>query len=243
MVAIGGGRQAEQGLQQALNVTGLQEVLAADYEADALPGVVDRHRQVIGDADILAGQDDVAGPPRVGGHLAADLIDEGEVAEAAQGLFCGADRQPPGERFAGREPPGLLVTWRRLAEERGLRTMGGAGDVGDLGPGAEAAVNQAAFGEGGEGGAIGLAAGRLEENRLLPDQTQPSEVVEDGFSESRLAARGVDILDAEQEAPGGGGVERLQGGVGVAAVQQSGRGRGEAADDVQSQSPSCAILA
>jgi hypothetical protein len=118
----------------------------------------------------------------------------------------------------------------------------GAGDVGDLGPRPKAAVDQAALGEVGQGSAIGRAAGRLEENRLLPDGAQPGEVVEDGLSEIRSTARGVDIFDAEQKASVGGGVERLQGRIGVAAVQQAGGGRGEAADDVQSQSPSCGAL-
>jgi co-chaperonin GroES (HSP10) len=40
VVAVGRGRQVQQGLQQALDVGRLEQVLAADHVGDALQGVV-----------------------------------------------------------------------------------------------------------------------------------------------------------------------------------------------------------
>ncbi len=69
-MAVDGGRQAEQGLQQALDVGGFEEVLAPDHVGHALQGVVHRDGQMVGDAEVLAGQHDVAADLRAGSDLA-----------------------------------------------------------------------------------------------------------------------------------------------------------------------------
>ena len=114
VVAIDGRGQVEQGLQQPLDVRGLEEVLAAYDVGDALQRVVDHDGQVIGDADVLAGQHHVAARQgRVDldqAMLAAralTLLGEGQ-RPARQGLLGGVQRQAPGEGGAGRQALGFL---------------------------------------------------------------------------------------------------------------------------------------
>ena len=78
-------------LKQALNVRGLEEVQPSHHPGDALGGVVHHHGQMIGDADVLARQDHIARPPRVGWCLAEGLVDEGQLLKAAQSALCGGD--------------------------------------------------------------------------------------------------------------------------------------------------------
>ena len=53
-------RQAEKGLEQAMDVGGWEKVLAAGDVGDLLEGIIHHHGEVIGGADVLAGEDDVA---------------------------------------------------------------------------------------------------------------------------------------------------------------------------------------
>ena len=58
--------QAEERLQQAVQRRGVAEVGAADDVGDALVGVVDDDGEVVGGADVAAGEDGVAGGESAG---------------------------------------------------------------------------------------------------------------------------------------------------------------------------------
>ena len=60
-------REAEEGLEEAVEGRGVAEVGAADDVGDALVGVVDDDGEVVGGADVAAGEDGVAEWGRVGG--------------------------------------------------------------------------------------------------------------------------------------------------------------------------------
>ena len=62
--------EAEQRLQQAVDVGRGEEVRAAGHQRDALGGIVDRHRQMIAGRHVLAGEHDVAEDFRRGGLFA-----------------------------------------------------------------------------------------------------------------------------------------------------------------------------
>ena len=60
VVAILGGRQVEQRLEQAVDVGAVEQVDAADDVGHPLRGIVDRDREVVARRRVLAGKDDVA---------------------------------------------------------------------------------------------------------------------------------------------------------------------------------------
>ena len=131
-MAISRRRQAEQGLQQPLDMGRLEEVVAADHLGHALQGVVDHDRQVIGHADVLAPQHNVAADLRPGQDPAVfagwtfPKFVEGQGVEPAQRPLGRVERQPPGIGLAGAEPPLLLVRRHGLAAEHLQRAPCGA---------------------------------------------------------------------------------------------------------------------
>jgi hypothetical protein len=203
-VAIGRGGQVQQGLQQALDVGGLEQVLAADHVGDPLQGVVQHHGQVIGHPDVLAGQDDVAGGLGTGGDQAGlavgprAFLDEAQVIEAAQRAAGRVQRQPPGEGLAALQPRGLLVGMQRTADERLGRLVRRAADV-QLLAGAKAAIDQALVAQHVDGPVIVGQVLGLAAHRLFPFQAQPGQVLQDRGLEFGTAAGGVDVLDPQHE--------------------------------------------
>src|SRR5579863_5501033 len=90
---------------------------------------------------------------------------------------------------AGIERP--LITLRRAA---------GAGDFGgDLGARAETGIDDAQHIEAVEGRLVIGKMLRLLAHLAVPIDAEPSEVFEDRFGEFGLAARPVDVLDAQKE--------------------------------------------
>ena len=93
-------------LEQAVQRRRRQEVGAADNVGDALGGVVDDHREVVGGAGVLAAEDDVALVPqepfRVEGVLAGGLragLAPGEAGDrggAAEVVDGGGEVEAPG---------------------------------------------------------------------------------------------------------------------------------------------------
>src|SRR3546814_18479898 len=83
MVMIIRHRQAEQCLQQAVNVSRLEEVGAARHQGHALRGVIDHHGEVVAGAEILAGEDHIALRARV-----AELLPPATIMPAERPLGC-----------------------------------------------------------------------------------------------------------------------------------------------------------
>ncbi|MNE12638.1 hypothetical protein D3C80_1054430 [compost metagenome] len=239
MVAIDGGGPAHQGLDQALDVGGLEQVQAAHDVGDALQGVVVGHGQMIGGPGVLARQHHVAGRFRFGADQAGlafgafALLDKGKRVPGlfAQGLARPVQRQPPGIGAALSQQAGFFL--RRVGtgpDGLGGTVRGVADGVEDFLPCAEATIEQAVRVQGlDDSGVVGQVI-RLAAHRRLPVETEPGEVLKNGRLELRLAAGRVDVLDTQDEAPAHVARRRPggQGRKGVALVQAAGGRGGEA---------------
>ena len=86
--------------------------------------------------------------------------------------------------------------------------------------------------ESGEGGAVAVEAGGLDDDGLLPAEAEPGEVLERGGGEPGAAAGGIEVVDTQEKASAGGA--RAGGGEGEGAggaeVQAAGGRGGEAAE-------------
>ena len=60
VMAVARGRQAEQRLQNAVDMRRHREILAAGHQGDALDRVVDRDREMVARRQLLAGEHDIA---------------------------------------------------------------------------------------------------------------------------------------------------------------------------------------
>ena len=61
MVGVGRRRKIQQRLEKPLDRNGVAKVLAAEHMTDLLRGVVDHHREMVGDANPLSSHDHIAG--------------------------------------------------------------------------------------------------------------------------------------------------------------------------------------
>lgn len=144
VVEIGWLWKAQQGLEDAVDVGGGEEVLAAGDVGDLLEGIVHHDGEVVGGANVLAGQDDIAEQAGIDGNLAVAGIGEGKRA-GDLASFSGIE--PPRGLLAGGEA-GVSLILRDAAAGAGvecaLGAVGGADHAGDfvldLPAGAEAGV-------------------------------------------------------------------------------------------------------
>ncbi len=199
---------------------------------DALVGVVDDDREVVGGADVLAGEDDVAERRRVGGVSAGVEgagFGEGERTRESEGA---AEIETDG---VARPRVGHGATAAGAGIDRMRRVLLGCRESGtDIGARAAAGVGEAEGGQAGEGGGVAVEVVGLAEDGLGPDEAEPGEVGVDGGLVLGAGAGGVDVLDAEEagallhvrDIPGG---QRREG---VAEVERAGRRRGEAGAQV-----------
>ena len=224
-------RQSEERLQQAVEGRGVVEVGAADDVGDGLVGVVEDDGEVIGHADVAAGEDDVA--------------DIGQKCFGINGMVARMDgpRLVEGEGAGGGESAGEVEADRVAGAAVGHRAMParaginrrvfnaflwGAEGGPDVGAGAAAGV-----GEGGKSsernGIAGYVLG-LAQHRLGPGEAEPGEVLEDARLVFGAGAGGVKVFDS-QEKLAAGGLGQIPGGQGregVAEMQPPGRRGGEA---------------
>ena len=77
---VEGFREGEEGLQDAVDVGGWEEIVATGDVGDLLIGIVHDDGEVIGCADVLACEDDVSEQVRVDGVGAVDEVGKGERA-------------------------------------------------------------------------------------------------------------------------------------------------------------------
>ncbi len=147
VVEVGGFGEPEELLEDAVDVGGYEEVPAAGDVGDLLECVVDDDGEVVGGADVLAGEHDVAEEAGVDGVAAEEEVVEGERAGESGG-FPGVE--PPGVGVAAVDA-GPAVGGAELAAGSGverafgaMRGGGHAGDfVADFAAGAEARVDEA----------------------------------------------------------------------------------------------------
>ena len=123
---------------------------------------------------------------------------------------------------------GRETTARARVEGRTVRGVGGVrrgGDLaGDIGPCAEAGIDEVVGGQALQGGLILHEVGRLDADRPVPGQAEPGEVPLDGSGVFWVAASGIDVFDTEQEATTAtpGALPREDGGSGVAFMEVAG---------------------
>jgi hypothetical protein len=170
-----------------------------------LEGINHDDGQMVGDADVLARQDDVA---RYGGiHWYAALLAFGSGSRFGKGQRTRKptglpDVQSPGERFSVGEALAFLGRGKTVAE------VGGFGPVGCLGHGfrhlparPETPVDETLRREAVQGFFVGWPAARLRKAGRLPVDPQPGQVLHDGILEFRAAPGPVDVLYPETKPP------------------------------------------
>ena len=225
-------RQAEQGLQQPVDMRRLEQVGAAHHVGDALPRIVDGDREMIGGGRILAREHDVAESLRLGGDIARLGVMPRQRAGERRRIV---HRQPPGVRLLGHPPRALdrIEMAARARIDRALRPVRRGGRHGDIGTRAEAGVEQSRGAQRTERGAIGIEPARLADRRLVPVQLEPAQVLEYTLDEAFAAPPRVDVLDPQQETATSCACQIMRGdrGDGVAEMQPSGWARREARDD------------
>ena len=197
--------KAEQGLEEPLDRRGREQVAAPHDVGHLLEGVIHDDGQMVGDADVLARQDDVARQGRV--HLDSAVFTSGPGAGLGKGEETREptglpDVQSPGEGFAVGEALALLGRGKAVAE------VGGFGPMGCLGHGfrhlparPEAPVGETLRYKTVQGFAVGGPAVRLKEAGQFPVDPQPGQVLNDGAFEFRTAPGPVDVLDPEAKPP------------------------------------------
>ena len=78
-------RQAEQRLEQPVNVGRFEKIPAARDMGDVLQGIVDDDCDMVARADVLSRQDDIAPFPRIGGNITDSEIGEEEARRMSSG--------------------------------------------------------------------------------------------------------------------------------------------------------------
>lgn len=229
MVRVGRLRQAEQRLEQSLDMRRCKNILTAGDERHALIGIVDDDREMVGGRRVLARKDDVSKEAWVDGNRFAraartlPLFVEVERSDERDGFF---DVQPQRVR---RVAAFRALLFRQRATRpradgplRPMRRFAGARDLlGDFGARAEARIDETACFEARERVAISINAFRLPQYRPLPVQAQPCQVLEDRLFEFGPRTRRIDVLDPDDELSAFGRVFRKQRRVSVPEVQIS----------------------
>jgi hypothetical protein len=161
VVAVERDGQFEECLEETVEVSAGEEVIAAGDDGDVLGGVVDDDGEVIGSADVLAGEDGVAEEGGVGG-LGAE-VEIGPCEGTGEGDGAGGV-EAEGEGFAGGDEVIALHGGERAAGalvERAVGALGGV-DGEEILTGAEAGVEEAEVVESCQGVGVGWHALALE---------------------------------------------------------------------------------
>jgi len=238
VVAVARFGKPEQRLQEPMDCgRGLKVAPAYDI-GHALQRVVDDDRQMIARRKIAPPENNVA--PGLGRRLdargtrALAIFDPGEAAR--RGLERAPHVEPEGGFAAADKPLALLGRGKRAAgsgiEGRAIRIALAARRAGDLGTGAEAGIDEALARETRERRSIVAAMLALPAMGRGKAKPEPGEVVDDRRLETGLAARAVEVLDAQKHEPAGLRREARvhERGIGVAEMERSVGRRGETED-------------
>jgi len=215
-------------LQQPVDVSRGAQIHSPYHQGDALERVVERGAEMIACRGVPSAEHHVPETFR----FCPDFpqirairfgLAKSERTGARDGLgHVEAERKGRAGRPAlGRKNRIEPATGSRI--DHGLAFMWGARGGGDVLAAAETGIDETVGFQAFEGGGvIGEAIG-LPTHRLFPVEAEPVEVVEDRALEFRLAARAVDVLDAEQEAAvsGAGRAMAEQRGMGMAEMEKT----------------------
>jgi hypothetical protein len=223
MVQIFGLGQAQQDLQQPLHRGRGSEVGAAHDQVDAARRVVDDAGEVIGRGRVLAGEDRIA--------------DVAGLCREARAVMLGPAWQPRlRQRFRRVQPPAVrcrclpLGVVGQAAAGAGIGAAGiavrGGQRLGDVGPGAEAGIDQAHAAQPLQRFGVKLRPCRLHQHLAVPGDPQPAHILENAVDELGPAAAGVEVLDPQPKAIPGLPAKRRR--IGMAQMQPPRRRRREA---------------
>ena len=217
----------------------MEEVAPAYHMADTLQGVVDHDREVVARRGIFASDDDVAPARRVSLNRAGFTIGAGPglvpIEFTAEMRQRGLHVEPPCKGLAVSHAPTALrhtafaVERRRMRHTVGVARPGravllGFGDEGACrGAAREGRVDDSPVDQRVERRTVVVKMVGLPANRLLPIESQPGEIVAYGTFELGLAARRINVLDAQQKAAACicRHVMVEHGGIGVAQMQRA----------------------
>ena len=238
MVPITRPGKAEKRLQHAMDCRRGDEVAPARDVRHTLQRVVDHHRQVIARSQIATLQDNIAPNlrprPMLRGNGALAIFSPAKIrrrgveralhVEAERGPIAAGEavaRMRPGERAAGSG-----------VKRRAIRVAPSVRGARDLRAAAKTAVDKAALIKMRERRRIVVAMLALPARRRGKAKSKPGQIVSDGGLESRLAARMVQVFNAQQHAPTQFVAEAFvdEGGIGVAEMERAIRRRREAQD-------------
>ena len=220
-------RQAEQRLQQAVDVGRGEQVHPARDQRHAVLGIVERDRQMVARRRVLAHQH----------HVAEGF---GRGALRARRLVGPVERPGDFERPRHVEPPragaGIAADARFAAGPRIDRRpvgIGRGGGGGNLRPRAPARIDHlAGVEEHFARDEVVMRDARALRRHLVPFEPEPFEVAAEFVRQLGPRARPVDVLDPQQEAPAAlvREVVRDDCREGVAEMQRAVRAGGEAGD-------------
>ncbi len=228
--------QAEQRLQQAVDMGRGEEILAARHQGDALQRVVDGDGEMVARRHLLAREHDVAVARRIGPHGLRLLVDPVELADAGERA---SDIEAEGEGLAGgdaRPSLGRVETAAGAGIERPFRPVRRAAGARYLGldrrARAEAGIDEAHRRETVERPPVIGKMRRLPPHRPVPVEAEPGEIGERRLGELGAAACRIDVLETEEKASTGLACAPPgeQGGKSVAEMEVAGRTRSEAGD-------------
>ncbi len=238
MVPITRPGKAEKRLQQAMDRGRGDEVAPTRDVRHTLQRVVDRHRQVIAGSQIATLEDNIAPnlgrrPMRRGNGALAIFspvkirrrgVERAPHVEAERGPIAASEAVAcvrPGERAAGSG-----------VKRRAIRVAPSVGGSRDLRAAAKTGIDKAALIKAGERRRIVVAMLALSARRRGKAKSKPGQIVSDGGLESRLAARTVQVLNAQQHASAQFAGEAFvdEGGIGVAEMERAVRRRRETQD-------------
>jgi len=237
VVAIARLGEPEQRLQQPVDGGRRQQVAPTSHIGHALQRVVDHHGQMIAGGEIAAFEDDVS--PKL--RRSDDLRWTGAFSIFAPGEGPGrfVESAPHGEPERRLVAPGEPVVRlgpgegaaRSVIEERAIGIAPTIRSAGDLRAATETGIDEAPLIKARERRGIVVAMLALAARRRKP-QPKPTEVIDNRRLESRLAARAVQILQAQQHAAFHLGRQALidQRRIGVAKMERPVWRRGEAED-------------
>ena len=215
--------KAERPREEELARRGVEQVVAAHDLLDALGGVVDHDREVVGDRPVVAAHHEV-----VDHALDVAVQAVGEADALAVGAY------PQGRR--SRRPPRLPLGLREPQAGAGIVAFGQRAvrrrrRLADLGPRAEALVQAPAGAQLLDGRRVAVPARRLVGHLAVPVDPDGGEVGELLLGDARPDAAGVEVLHAHEEAAArrAGEQPRQQRGPQVAEVERARRAGREAA--------------
>ena len=235
MVPITRPGNAEQRLQEAMDRGRGDEVAPARDVRHTLQRVVDHHRQVIARSQIATLEDDIAPNLRrrqmLRGNGALAIFSPAKIRgrDAERAPHVEAERGPiaAGEAVAlfgrGEGAAGSGVEWRAVGVAPSVR------GARDLRAAAKTAIDKAALIKARERRRIVVAMLALSARRRGKAKSKPGQIVSDGGLKSRLAARMVQVLNAQQRASVQFVGEALvdESGIGVAEMERAVRRRRE----------------